>query len=243
MYYRKHRTALNENGYALLSELYSEAELSQISNTIEKAVVVKDEFEKTKDVFAIRQLVNVVPELAGILFNEQLKLLLSELFEGTCFLTKAIYFDKPSTSNWFVPYHQDLSISVNNKEEGLKAYSNWTFKKGQYGVQPPIHILEDTVTVRIHLDKTDIGNGALRVVSKSHLSGVIREKVKTYANEFVCEVERGGIMLMKPLTLHASRRTTNGQKRRVVHLEFNKHSLDGALDWLEYYDMGSVDAN
>ena len=121
---------------------------------------------KTKDLFAIRQLIKNVPELTDLLFNEKLTELISDLSESEYFLTKAIYFDKPSESNWFVAYHQDLSISVDQKTE-LENYTNWTFKKGQYGVQPPIEVLEDTmeaaagdVAVAVRIPAHDFKSGS-----------------------------------------------------------------------------------
>tara|TARA_B100000809_G_C15136658_1_gene530909 strand:- start:1077 stop:1826 length:750 start_codon:yes stop_codon:yes gene_type:complete len=238
MNYDKSKIELEENGYSVLSDLYSDSEISQILTCIENAEQSGNSFLKTKALFAIRQLIKNIPDLTGLLFNEKLTVLLSDLSESEYFLTKAIYFDKPSESNWFVAYHQDLSISVDKKSE-LENYSNWTFKKGQYGVQPPIQILQDTITIRIHLDKTDKNNGALRVIPKSHSNGIIRTDSKDWniENEFDCEVEKGGAMLMKPLTLHSSKRTTNGKKRRVIHLEFNKHSLTEPLAWLEHYGI------
>ena len=240
MNYSKNKLQLNENGYSILNDLYSDNEISKILACIENAEQNEKSFMKTKDLFAIRQLIKNIPELSSLLLNQKLAELLSELSESEYFLTKAIYFDKPSESNWFVAYHQDLSISVDKKAK-LHNYSNWTFKKGQYGVQPPIEILEDTITIRIHLDKTDKNNGALKVIPKSHSNGIIRNDSKDWniENEFVCEVEKGGVMLMKPLTLHASNRTTNGKKRRVIHLEFNKHYLAEPLTWLEHYGINA----
>lgn len=238
MQYQQNKLELEENGYSLLSDLYSESEVSQILACIESADQNGNAFLKTKDLFAIRQLLNQIPSLAPLLFNSKLLTLLAELFEGDCFLSKAIYFDKPSESNWFVAYHQDLSISVNQKAK-LSNYSNWTVKRGQIGVQPPIHILEDTLTVRIHLDRTDEQNGALKVIPKSHLNGLVRLDSKAWNTDAakVCSLEKGGVMLMKPLSLHASSRTTNGKRRRVIHLEFNKHQLAEPLEWLEYYKI------
>lgn len=166
--------------------------------------------------------------------NKKLRSLLSHFFSDEYYLTKAIYFDKPKTSNWFVAYHQDLSISVNKKAE-IQDYKNWTFKKGQYGVQPPETILKNIVTVRIHLDNTTKENGALKVIPTSHLNGVVRIDSFDFKNkkEVDCEVERGAVMLMKPLTLHASNRTTNNQQRRVIHLEFSNLNLETPLIWLE----------
>lgn len=238
MNHAKNKIELEENGYSILTNLYSNSEISQILSCIKNVAQNGNSFVKTKDLFAIRQLIKNVPELTDVLFSTKLTELLADLSESKYFLTKAIYFDKPSESNWFVAYHQDLSISVDKKSD-VKNYLNWTFKKGQYGVQPPLKILQDTLTIRIHLDKTDKNNGALKVIPKSHLKGIVRNDSKDWniENECTCEIEKGGAMLMKPLTLHASNRTTNGKKRRVIHLEFNTHNLNEPLSWLEYYKI------
>ena len=238
MSYTNHKIKLEENGYSITHSLYTDNEINQILECIESAGQDENSFRKTKDLFAIRQLIKNIPALTRLLFNENLIRLISCFSESEYFLIKAIYFDKPSESNWFVAYHQDLSISVDQKAD-IDNYTNWTFKKEQYGVQPPIEILEDTITIRIHLDKTTEHNGALKVIPKSHLKGIIRKESKdwTLDNECICEVDKGGVMLMKPLTLHASNRTTNGKRRRVIHLEFNKHSLEGPLSWLEHFNM------
>jgi len=238
MNYEKNKIELEENGFSILANLYSDKEIEEILTCIENTDQGGNSFMKTKDLFAIRQLIKNIPELGDLLFNKKLTELISTLSESEYFLTKAIYFDKPSESNWFAAYHQDLSISVDKKAD-LENYVNWTHKKGQYGVQPPIEILQDTITIRIHLDKTNKGNGALKVIPKSHLAGITRVDSNEWnpENELICEVEKGGVMLMKPLTLHASNRTTNGKKRRVIHLEFNKHKLAEPLKWLEHHHI------
>jgi len=234
MNYSKNKTALQENGYSIVHNLYSDNEISKILACIQNATYDDTSVSRTKDIFAIRQLIKKTPELKRLLFNSNMKKLVHELFESEYFITKAIYFDKPATSNWFVAYHQELSISVDKKSE-IENYNNWTYKKGQYGVQPPLKILEETITIRIHLDDTNKNNGALRVIPKSHLQGILRKESDDYKKEaeYCCEVNKGGAMLMKPLTLHASDRTTNGKQRRVIHLEFCNQNLKKPLKWLE----------
>ncbi len=224
----------NKLGYSILADFYSDIERDQIVQRLETNQLDNDSIQNNKDLYAIRQLLKNVPELTKILFNENLLHLLNTLFDSEYFLTKAIYFDKPPKSNWFVPYHQDLSISVDTKVD-IENYINWTFKKGQYGVQPPTKILEDTITVRIHLDDTNENNGALKVIPKSHLKGIIRHDSEHWIieNEHACNVKKGGVMLMKPLILHASNKSTNTKGRRVIHLEFNKNELNNSLNWLE----------
>ena len=115
MSFQNNKATLEIEGYDVISKLYSNTEIAQISNCID---IVENEgncFIKKKNLFAIRQLINCVPKLPSLLFNANLKSLLSTLSDSKLFLTKAIYFDKPSESNWFVGYHQDLSISVDKK--------------------------------------------------------------------------------------------------------------------------------
>ena len=130
-------------------------------------------------------------------------------------------------------------MTPHKMQDLLKEVKNWTFKKGQFGVQPPVKFLEETITVRIHLDDTDKNNGALKVIPKSHLNGVVRQDSNECSteNEVMCNVKHGGIMLMKPLTVHASNKSTNTTRRRVIHLEFNTFQLDAPLKWLEHQQV------
>ncbi len=232
------KATFQQQGFAILDSVYSTIEVQQITACIKETPLNSINLLQTKDVYAIRKLINTIPQLKNILFNQKLLSLLSNIYTTPYFLTKAIYFDKPSTSNWFVPYHQDLSISVNQKTD-VPDYINWTYKRGQYGVQPPLPILENTTTVRIHLDDTNAHNGALRVIPTSHQKGIIRVDKKDWdvQREHICNIKKGGIMLMKPLTLHASNRTTNNKQRRVIHLEFCNQKLVSPLEWLEYHKI------
>lgn len=227
--------SFQKSGICILDPIYADSEIEAIVSCLSKANQNDDAYGKTRDLFAIRQLLNQIPELLPLLFTEKLRSVLMLFYQGPCFLTKAIYFDKPASSNWFVAYHQDLSISVDQKAM-IPGYQNWTFKKGQYGVQPPVEILEKTLTVRIHLDNTDANNGALKIIPGSHLHGILRlETIQIFPeNEQLCEVKKGGIMLMSPLILHASNRSSDNRKRRVIHLEFNSEYLQTPLMWLEH---------
>lgn len=95
-----------------------------------------------------------------------------------------------------------------------------------------IRILEQIFTVRIHLDDTNEKNGALRVIPGSHKKGIYRpEKINwDEETEVSCPIMAGGIMIMKPLLLHASSRTLNKDRRRVIHLEFCNSELPPPLD-------------
>ncbi|NQY29983.1 MAG: phytanoyl-CoA dioxygenase family protein [Flavobacteriaceae bacterium] len=234
MNFKKNKLELTEQGFSICSDLYTETEVAEIIRLVDSMDTDHSSFLKTTSLFAIRQFMNHIPELSKLIYNENLLKLIKEVGGENYFLTKAIYFDKPAGSNWFVAYHQDLSISVADKTE-IGEYENWTFKKGQYGVQPPVHILENIITIRIHLDETNEGNGALKVIPKSHTKGIYRPTAINWeeVKEVFCKVGKGGVMLMKPLIFHSSSRSTTNTQRRVIHLEFSNQELAAPLRWLE----------
>ncbi len=229
--------ALQENGFMIVNPIYSLDEIDSLLSVLEEGSQEKTDHSnphKSPSVFAIRYLFQAIPALVPLVFNQNLKTIIQSQLGVDYFVCKSIYFDKPDTANWLVPYHQDLTIAVAKKVQA-DYFKNWTLKQNQYGVQPPQAILESNVTIRIHLDKTSKANGALKVLNQSHRQGICRlENVETENHlETVCEVEQGGIMLMKPLLFHASDKTTNNERRRVIHLEFSKHTLPEGMEWSE----------
>ena len=221
----QHKIALNENGFSIIEKCFNEIELRKITSFI-----AKNNFD-----FSERQVFNRFPKLQEIIFdNDNFKNLLTTICDKSFFISKAIYFNKTSNSNWFVSYHQDLSISVKNKIETV-GYASWTKKKGQLGVIPPLHILENSFTFRIHLDKTNETNGVLKVISKSHKKGIIRVDndfdASKEGEEIICNVDKGGVMLMQPLLLHSSQKSISEKSRRVIHLEFCNKEIP--MKWLE----------
>ncbi|MFD0794469.1 phytanoyl-CoA dioxygenase family protein [Mucilaginibacter litoreus] len=221
-------------GFCVINNIYSACDIDDILDAIKTAGNKPSTFRKSDDLFAIRQFLKMVPDVRSIILNDNLKKIIREIFSDTYFVVKSIYFDKPSKSNWFVPWHQDLTISVNQKKE-VKGYGPWTIKQNQFAVKPPTHILKDNFTIRIHLDDADAENGALKVLPASHLKGVYRTDGISWINEkaHTCCVNAGGIMIMRPLMMHASDRTVNNKPRKVIHIEFSRSVLPDGIDWSE----------
>lgn len=150
---------------------------------------------------------------------------------------RSILFDKTPDENWPALWHQDLTIAVKARAR-IEGYCNWSMKDGVQHVQPPISVLEEMVTVRIHLDATHSSNGALKVISGSHRLGRIDQKAIQSAvkagGEKTCECAGGDVLLMSPLILHSSPRSENPSRRRVLHFEYAvPESLDPELAWYE----------
>lgn len=150
------------DGSAIINDIYTQAEVNSIITAIEAADQSNPAFRKTDDLFAIRQFLKELPQVVPLIFNAKLKELIRALFGEGYFVTKSIYFDKPELSNWFVAWHQDLTIVV-DKRTDAPGYGPWTVKQNQFGVQPPLNILQNNFTIRIHLDDTNGDNGALRL--------------------------------------------------------------------------------
>jgi hypothetical protein len=82
---------------------------------------------------------------------------------------RAIYFDKSPQANWPAPWHQDLTLALHTRAD-VPGFGPWSIKDGIPHVQPPVELLEQMVTVRLHIDAGE-SNGALRVLPGSHRLG------------------------------------------------------------------------
>jgi ectoine hydroxylase-related dioxygenase (phytanoyl-CoA dioxygenase family) len=149
---------------------------------------------------------------------------------------RGIFFDKSPEANWHVPWHQDLTLAVRARAE-VPSFGPWSIKDGIPHVQPPVEFLDRMVTIRLHLDEADERNGALAVLPGTHRFGRLSpERIHSLRNEVpehLCCAKAGDALLMHPLLLHSSRRSTTARRRRVLHLEYAAFSLPSPLEWHE----------
>jgi hypothetical protein len=218
-------------GFALLHHVYRKKEVDLLKNKIHQYF---KETGATDNAYSIRNLLAEIPSLQPLVFTSNLLQVLKKI-SPDLFLTKALYFDKSPDANWYVTWHQDISISVSKRIE-TEGFTGWTTKNEMHGVCPPEEILHDTVTIRIHLDDTEEANGALKIIPGSHKKKLSDDEIKLITQNsvpYVCDVPTGGIHIMKPLLLHASSKATKQGHRRVIHLEFNTVALPNGLEWAE----------
>ncbi len=224
-------------GFHIIEEVYSSMEVTQIISLIDSEV--------TPNQFGIREFLIDKPNLCKKIFNTKLLQVIKHVSPNCKKAIKSIYFDKPPSVNWNVNWHQDLTINLTNRKE-VDYYKNWRKKDQRYVVQPNKEFLENIFTIRIHLDDCSETNGALRVIENSHLNGVvsIKEWIKGKKGiEKICEVKKGGILLIKPLLLHSSKRAENEINRRVIHIEFTDKELPDGLMWKEKVEFESLPDN
>lgn len=148
---------------------------------------------------------------------------------------RSILFDKTPGGNWPVAWHQDLTIAVQEQIE-IDGYGPWSRKDGVVHTQPPVALLEQIVTLRVHLDPTPETNGALLVAPGSHREGRLRSDAleMTSRETHCCACSPGDVLAMRPLLLHASLRSQQPARRRILHFEYAPPLiLPRALSWCE----------
>lgn len=160
--------------------------------------------------------------------------LAAQRLENTPKAVRAILFDKSPDTNWLVTWHQDLTIAVREKRE-VSGFGPWSVKEGLPHVQPPAELLERMLTLRLHLDDADEENGALRVLPGSHVLGKLDaeriQSLRAEIPEHVCTVKAGDVLMMRPLLLHASGKSSSLRHRRILHIEFADFDLPDGLQW------------
>lgn len=184
--------------------------------------------------YSLREVFLRLPQLKSLIINKNLKQIIDSLLPNA-FLTKVIYFDKTIQDNWYVTWHQDLPINVQEKIE-TEGFSSWTKKEDVVSVIPPEVINKNTISIRVHLDDTNATNGALKVIPGSHNKRLSDAEIKLIIDNslpFDCEVNLGGIHILKPQILHASSKNKSGKRRRVLHLEFSNMDLPNGLEYAE----------
>jgi ectoine hydroxylase-related dioxygenase (phytanoyl-CoA dioxygenase family) len=147
---------------------------------------------------------------------------------------RAIYFNKTAAANWLVAWHQDLTIAVDEPKE-VAGFTAWSAKDGISHVQPPDELLENMLTIRLHLDDCDETNGALRVLGGTHRLGRFTpeqiQELRGKHIEHLCSASAGDVMMMRPLLLHASGKSQGVRQRRILHIEYAGFLLPEGLQW------------
>lgn len=181
----------------------------------------------------VRNLLDL-PSVRALARSEPVRRVAEQVLGPRCFAVRGILFDKTPDANWKVIWHQDLSIAVRERRE-VPGFGPWTEKDGVVHVQPTAEVLENMVAVRAHLDDCGLENGPVRLIPGSHRHGRLSpsdiDAWKAKGPVVDCVVRRGGLLLFRPLILHASSAATAPAHRRVVHLEFASDALPGGLRW------------
>jgi hypothetical protein len=216
-----------KNGFELIDDFISPFWLKTILSEIEQATSLNI----NSGVRYINKKLPIITDyLSSAEFQEQSQ---SFLPDGAS-LVRAILFNKSPESNWYVTWHQDKTVSVSTQFEAA-GWHAWSVKEGTLHVQPPLEVLEEMVTIRVHLDATPKENACLKVIPDSHRLGLLsHEQISDIVTEnevHYCEAKSGAALIMRPHLLHASSKSTIASNRRVLHFEFSNWHLPSGVCW------------
>lgn len=122
-----------------------------------------------------------------------------------CFPTHAILYNKNDTAQ---PWHQDTTIKPNGQE---------------FTTPSDPSVYNQFLSVRISLDDCTFFDGALKLCPTSQKHGVLTAQeirghsIRPFSSP---EMQAGDVLIMHPLTIHASAASTTGKPRRVIHVVY-----------------------
>jgi len=221
-------------GFSILPAIVSEALISQIiselEHPIEQGVSIRKQGQNT---YAMRNLL-CVPCVQDFSKSATVRSVVEPILGRMAIAVRGLLFDKTPNANWNVAWHQDLCIAVRQRAE-VPGFGPWSLKAGIQHVQAPVSVLEEMLTLRLHLDDCSEENGPLQVLPASHRSGKLTTRQiaewRSHVQPAVCCVPRGGVLVMHPLLLHSSSAARTPGHRRVIHLEFAAGDLPAGLEW------------
>ena len=219
---------LEEQGFEIIPGVLGTAEISFLLAAIESSAVYRGragmrhalEIEAVRSLAAGARLISLAQHALG---NDAVPF-------------RATLFEKSSASNWLVVWHQDTALPLRNRRD-IDGWGPWSVKEGVICAHAPASALEQVLAIRVHLDDSTAENGPLKLLPATHRLGVLSDDAihelaeRTPAIE--CHVGSGGLVLMKPLIVHASSKSKDGAPRRVLHIEYSaRKSFDGGLELL-----------
>jgi ectoine hydroxylase-related dioxygenase (phytanoyl-CoA dioxygenase family) len=205
-----------EGGFAIASGVFAAAEIDGL--TRELAV-----YPIQRSRAGARHLLSV-PAVAAVAHDSRLISLAAELLGREPVPFSATLFDKSPEANWLVAWHQDTALPLLGRRD-VAGWGPWSEKGGVTYAIAPAHALASVVALRLHLDDSTEENGPLRVLPGTHELGVLNEEqIRDAARRIkpvTCTAERGGVLVMRPLLLHASSKVIAPSPRRVLHFEYS----------------------
>jgi ectoine hydroxylase-related dioxygenase (phytanoyl-CoA dioxygenase family) len=210
----RQRTSMND-GFAIVPSVFDGAELDAIARDLADAPLQRSRA-------GARHLL-AVPAMATLARNPRLTAVAAEVLGCDPVPFGATLFDKSSAANWLVVWHQDTALPLVERR-GVAGWGPWSTKGGITYAHAPASALSQVVALRVHLDASTDDNGPLRVLPGTHELGVLTDSQIHAAAQRIepvtCAVGRGGLLIMRPLLVHASSKVASSAPRRVLHFEY-----------------------
>lgn len=206
---------VEQRGFAVLPEVLTRSEIERLDESLACNPLPRTRAGMRH---ALRH-----PDVLAIASDSRLRAVAKEVLACEPFPFRATLFDKSPISNWLVVWHQDTALPLRERRE-LPEWGPWSVKDGVIYAHAPDTALSRVVALRLHLDDSTSENGPLRVLPGTHTMGVLTDDtihgLSTQVTAVDCLVARGGILVMRPLIVHASSKSRSAMQRRVLHIEY-----------------------
>jgi hypothetical protein len=231
-------------GYSKAAAVFTPREIEQLYSELARALGSPNAaLIQCEGIVGARNLIRYWRGAATVWRREPLVSLLAEILGPNFGLVRVLYFDKPPSQSWSLPWHKDLTIAVRDNRRPSSEFRNPTVKAGVPHVEASRAILESMLFARIHLDDVTDSNGPMTVIPGSHLSGKSMNIDEARAEKILCR--RGDVLLIRPLVAHNSLGSESGNQdhRRILHLEFAaRRGLPEGFEWHDFIGVASVEA-
>ncbi len=206
---------VEKQGFAILSEVLSRSDIERLNEGLAHNSLPRSRAGMRH---ALRH-----PAVLAIARDLRLLAIAQQVLGSNPFPFRATLFDKSPFSNWLVVWHQDTALPLRERRESPE-WGPWSVKDGVLYAHAPASALSHVVALRLHLDDSTFENGPLRVLPGTHTMGVLSDdaihRLSAQITPIDCLVVRGGILVMRPLIVHASSKSRSAKPRRVLHVEY-----------------------
>lgn len=204
-----------DQGFSIIDGVFTPAEMRQVLQ-----VLSVTDLDRTK---AGARHVLSVPVVGQVALDPRMVQIARQFIGAGATPFRATLFDKSGHANWLVVWHQDTALPLRERIERPE-WGPWSTKAGVLYAHAPAWALEQVVALRVSLDDSLTTNGPLRVLPNSHRWGVLSEQqIEHLVREtmpLVCMTAAGGVVALRPLTLHASSKAVDDRPRRILHIEY-----------------------
>jgi ectoine hydroxylase-related dioxygenase (phytanoyl-CoA dioxygenase family) len=204
-----------DTGFSIHESVFDDAVMREVLEALQRARLAR-----TK---AGARHVLGVPAVRAIASESAMLHIAREYLGVDAFPFRATLFDKSVVSNWLVAWHQDTALPIQRRAP-VPGWGPWSQKGGVLHAIAPASVLGQVIALRVHLDDSTSENGPLRVLPGTHAGGVLShhqiEILSATVPPVDCLARTGGVVAMRPLTVHASSKSRGNQPRRVLHVEF-----------------------
>jgi ectoine hydroxylase-related dioxygenase (phytanoyl-CoA dioxygenase family) len=216
--------AIDQDGFAILPSVLPAQKIQSLLTALEGP--------ENRSRAGVRHLLSN-PAVTNVASDPRLLDIAQSVLGNDAFPFKATLFDKSPDANWLITWHQDTALPLRERIH-TPGWGPWSMKEGKAYAHAPAKALKQVVALRLHLDDSTDDNGPLRVLPGTHRLGVLSdqevESVVGQTTPVTCRAERGGIIVMRPLLIHASSKSQSDKSRRVLHIEYaTSHSVEAPL--------------